>query len=146
MYVKNTDLQVWSSSLDVSVHTSAFSQGSCTPSDMYRTRTRTPALFQLIFQWILPPFHTVRLANLSPKHMSAARRDLDWSAASARLLFDGDDAILHNIVRTPSRRGHKSLPATAARFLCGRTFTHGTTSAPFLPTRCLKKLADDKKC
>jgi len=28
--------------------------------------------------------------------MSAARRDLDWSAESARLLFDGDDAILHN--------------------------------------------------
>ena len=34
----------------------------------YRTRTRTPALFQLIFQWILPPFRTARLANQSPKH------------------------------------------------------------------------------
>ena len=38
-------------------------------------------------------------------HMSADRRDLDWSAASARLLFDGDDAVFHDTVRTPSRRG-----------------------------------------
>jgi hypothetical protein len=75
-----------------------FSQGSCTPGDLYRTWTWTPALFQLtlillmwrigwapnntskwqmefnsvfkglIFQWILPPFRTARLANLSPKH------------------------------------------------------------------------------
>ena len=57
---------------------------------------------QLIFQWILPLFRTARLANLSKTQMSAA---------SARLLFDGDDAILHNTVRTPSRRGHRSLPA-----------------------------------
>ena len=42
---------------------------------------------------------------VSKTQMSAARRDLDWSAASARLLFDGDDAVLHNTVRTPSRRG-----------------------------------------
>jgi hypothetical protein len=55
--------------------------------------------------------------------MSAARRDLDWSAASARLLFDGDDAVLHNTVQTPSSRGHRSLPAAAARFLRGRTLT-----------------------
>jgi hypothetical protein len=54
--------------------------------------------------------------------MSAARRDLDWSAASARLLFDGDNAVLHSTVRKPSRRGHRSLPAAAARFLCGRTW------------------------
>jgi len=53
--------------------------------------------------------------------MSAARRDLDWSVASARLLFDGDDAVLHNTVLTPSRREHRSLPAAAARILCGRT-------------------------
>jgi len=45
------------------------------------------------------------------------------SAASARLLFDGDDAILHNTVRTPSRRWHRSLPAAAAPFLRGRTLT-----------------------
>jgi hypothetical protein len=55
--------------------------------------------------------------------MSAARRDLDCSAASARLLFDGNDAILHNTVRKPSRREHRSLPAASARFLCGRTLT-----------------------
>jgi len=52
--------------------------------------------------------------------MSAARRDLDCSPASARLLFDGDDAVLHNTVRTPSRRGHRSLPVAAACFLYGR--------------------------
>ena len=37
--------------------------------------------------------------------MSADRRELDWSAASARLLFDVDDAVFHDTVRTPSRRG-----------------------------------------
>jgi len=40
---------------------------------------------------------------------------------SARLLFDGDDAVLSNTFRRPSRRGHRSLPAAAARFLCGQT-------------------------
>jgi hypothetical protein len=58
--------------------------------------------------------------SVSKTQMSAARCYLDWSAASARLLFDGDDAILLNTVRTPSRRGHRSLPAAAARCLCGR--------------------------
>jgi len=106
------------------LHASAFSQGSCTPGDLYRTRTRTPALFKLIFQWILPPFHTACHANLSPKHkISAARHNLDWSAMLARLLFEGDDAVLHNTVQTPSHRGHRSLPAAAARFLCGRSLT-----------------------
>jgi hypothetical protein len=52
--------------------------------------------------------------------MSTARRVLDWSAASARLLFDGDDAVLRNKIWTPSRRGHRSLPAAASRFLCGQ--------------------------
>ena len=98
-----------------------FPQGSCTPGDLYRTITRTPALFQLIFEWILLPFPTARLANVSKTQKSAARRDLDWSAESARLLFDGDDAVLYNRFRTPSRRGHRLLPAAAARFLCGRT-------------------------
>ena len=60
---------------------------------------------------------------VSRTQMSTARRDLVWYAASARLLFDGDDAVLHNTVRTPSRRGHRSLPAAAARFLCGRNLT-----------------------
>jgi hypothetical protein len=64
--------------------------------------------------------------SVSKTQMSAARRDLDWSAASARLLFDGDDAFLHNTV--PSRRGHRSLPAAAARFLCGRTLTDNVQS------------------
>jgi len=86
-----------------------FSQSSCTLGDLYCTRTRTPALFQLIFQWILPPFRTARLANLSPKHKCPL------PAASARLWFDGDYAVLHNTVRKPSRRGHKSLPAASAR-------------------------------
>ena len=101
-----------------------FSQGSCTPSDLYRTRTCTPALVQLTFSVnfsaipYCPPGKCV-----SKTHMSAARRDLDWSATSARLLFDADDAVLRNTVRWPSRRGHRSLPAAAARFLCGRTFT-----------------------
>ena len=43
------------------------------------------------------------------------------SAASARRLFAGDDAVLRNTVWRPSRRGHRSLPAAAARFLCGQT-------------------------
>jgi len=34
--------------------------------------------------------------SVSKTHTSAARRYLDWSAASARHLFNGDDAILHN--------------------------------------------------
>ena len=45
------------------------------------------------------------------------------SAASARFLFDRDDAVLRNTVRRPSRRGHRSLPAAAARFLCGQTLS-----------------------
>jgi hypothetical protein len=53
--------------------------------------------------------------------ISAARRGLDWPAASVRLLFDGDTAVLHNTVGTSSRRGHSSLPASAARVLRGRT-------------------------
>jgi hypothetical protein len=40
-----------------------------------------------------------------------------------RLLLDGDDAFLRNRVRKPSRRGGTSLPAAAARFLCGQTLT-----------------------
>jgi hypothetical protein len=39
---------------------------------------------------------------------------------SARLLYDGNDAVLHNKVRKPSCRGHRSLPAVATRFLCGQ--------------------------
>ena len=61
--------------------------------------------------------------SVSKTQMSAAHRDLESSAASARLLFDGDD-VLHNTVRTPSRRGRRSLPAAAARFLCGRTLLY----------------------
>jgi hypothetical protein len=45
------------------------------------------------------------------------------SFASARLLFDGDDAVLRNTVRRPSCRGHRSLSAAAARFLCGQTLS-----------------------
>jgi len=66
--------------------------------------------------------------SVSKTHMSAARRDLDWSAASARLVFDGDYAFLHNAVRTPSRRGHRSLSASAARTLCGRTLIRPLTT------------------
>ena len=55
--------------------------------------------------------------SVSKTQISAARRDLDWSAASARHLFYGDDGMLHNTVRTPSRRGHRTLPAAAARLL-----------------------------
>jgi len=47
--------------------------------------------------------------SVSKTQMSAAGRDLDWFAASARFPFEVDDAILHNTVRTPSRRGHRSL-------------------------------------
>ena len=62
--------------------------------------------------------------SVSKTQISAARRDLDWSTASARLLFDGDDdAVLHSTLQTPFRRGHRSLPAAAARVLCGRTLT-----------------------
>jgi len=58
---------------------------------------------------------------VSKTQTSAARRDLDWSATSVRLLFYWDDAILHNTVRKPARHGHRSLPAAAVRVLCGRT-------------------------
>jgi hypothetical protein len=54
--------------------------------------------------------------SVSKTQMSAARRDLDWSAASAHLLFDGDDAVLHNTIRTPSCRGHRSLPRRQPAF------------------------------
>ena len=36
--------------------------------------------------------------SVSKTQMSAARRDLYWPAASARLLFDGDDAVFRNTV------------------------------------------------
>ena len=55
--------------------------------------------------------------------LPAARSDLDWSAAAARVLFDGDDAIVCNTVRKSARRGQRPLPAAAARVLCGRTLT-----------------------
>jgi hypothetical protein len=58
--------------------------------------------------------------SVSTTQLSAACHDLDWSAMSARLLFDGVDAILRNTVRKPSHRGHRSLPAAAAHFLCGQ--------------------------
>jgi len=48
--------------------------------------------------------------SVSKTQMSAARRDVDWSAASAHLQFDGDDAILCNTVRTSSCRGQRSRP------------------------------------
>jgi hypothetical protein len=64
--------------------------------------------------------------------LSAARRELDWSAASARLLFDGDDAVLRNTVRNPSRRGHRSQSAAAARFLCGQTSRRRSAAARLL--------------
>jgi hypothetical protein len=67
--------------------------------------------------------------------MSAARRDVDWSVAAARLVFDGDDAILRNTVPKPSRRGHRSLPAAAARVLCGRTPTVHINDARSTPVR-----------
>jgi hypothetical protein len=38
-------------------------------------------------------------------------------------LFDGDNAVLHNTVRGPSRRGHRSLPAAADRLLCCQTLS-----------------------
>jgi hypothetical protein len=62
--------------------------------------------------------------SVSRTQMSAARRDLDWSAALARLPFDGDDAFLHNTVPMPSCCGHRSLPAAVACFLCGQTLSH----------------------
>jgi hypothetical protein len=43
--------------------------------------------------------------------LPAARRGLEWSAASARLLFDGDNAMLRNTAGKPARRGHRSQPA-----------------------------------
>jgi len=61
--------------------------------------------------------------SVSKTQKSATRRDLDWSAASARLQFDGDDAVLRNAVRMPSHRGHRSLSAAAALFLCGPTLS-----------------------
>jgi hypothetical protein len=81
-------------------------QGSCTPGDLYRTRTRTPAHFSINFSVnssaipYCPPGKSVYSTQLS-----AARRGLEWSASSARNLFDEDDAILRNTVGKSARRG-----------------------------------------
>jgi len=55
--------------------------------------------------------------------LPAARSDLDWSAATARVLFDGDGAIVCNTVRKSARRGQRQLPAAAARVLRGLTLS-----------------------
>jgi hypothetical protein len=100
---------------------SLFSQGSCTPGDLYRTITRTLHLsINFLVNFSAIPYCSPR-ESVPKTQMSAVRRDLDWSAASARLLFDGEDAVFPNTVRTPSRRGHRPLPVATARFLCGRT-------------------------
>ena len=53
------------------------------------------------------------------------------SAAPARLQSHGNDAVLRNTVRRPSRRGHESLPAAAARFLCGQTLNLPSAAGNF---------------
>jgi hypothetical protein len=68
-------------------------------------------------------FRTARLVNLYSLQLSAARRGLEWSAASERLLFDGDDAILRNSVDKTARRGHRSLPTAATHVLCAQALT-----------------------
>jgi hypothetical protein len=104
-----------------------FSRGSCTPGDLYRTRTRTQALFSVNSSanpyW--PPGKSVN--STQP---SAVRREIDWSAASARLLFDEDDAILRKRVRNPYRRVHRSQFAAAVLLLCGRTFSKSQQEIP----------------
>ena len=70
--------------------------------------------------------------SVSKTQMSAARRDLDWSVEPASFLFDGYDAMLHNTVRKLSRRAHRSLPAAAARFLCGRTLNRVRCYSPLV--------------
>ena len=99
-----------------------FSQGSCIPGDLYKNKYSRTFSINFSADSSAIPYCPPR-KSVSKTQMSAARRDPDLSAASARLLFDGDDAILHNTVRTPSRRGHRSLPAAAARFLCDRTLS-----------------------
>ena len=59
----------------------------------------------------------VRLHHLRQTEGELMRRS--W----ARLLLDGDDAVLRNTFRWPSHRGHRSLPAAAARLLCGQTLS-----------------------
>ena len=51
---------------------------------------------------------------VSRTRMSAAHRDLDWSATSALLLFDGDDAVLHNTVRLPAAGTDRCPPRQPA--------------------------------
>jgi len=48
--------------------------------------------------------------SVSKTQTSAAHCYLDWSAVSARLLFDGDDTILRKTIRTLSHRGHSRCP------------------------------------
>ena len=59
--------------------------------------------------------------SVSKTQMSSARRDLDRSAASARLLFDGDDAILHN---NSSNAFPPRQPAFCVAGPLGRLHTH----------------------
>ena len=106
-------------------HLQLLSQGSCTPGDLYRTKNTYCRTFSINFSVnssAIPYCPLVK--SVSRTQMSAARRDLDWSAALARLPFDGDDALLHNTVPMPSCCGHRSLPAAVACFLCGRTLSH----------------------
>ena len=60
---------------------------------------------------------------ISKTQMSAARRDLDWSAASARLLFDGDDANLNIIQfeRLPAAGPDRCPPRQPAFCVAERT-------------------------
>jgi hypothetical protein len=66
------------------------------------------------------------------------------SAASARHLFEGEDEVVRNTGRKPSRRGHRSLPAAAVRFLCGQTLNLGARGAEW-STSSLNRSNQGKK-
>jgi hypothetical protein len=57
--------------------------------------------------------------SVSKTQMSAALRDLDCSAASARPLFDGDDAVLHNNFERLPAAGTDRCPPRQAAFSVG---------------------------
>jgi len=120
---KGRHLLMWSISSDISLHASAFFirflySGWPVCSKTTHSRTFSISFFSEFFRHSVLPAWQICLQNTNVR----CPPYLHWSAASARLLFEGDDAVLHNTVRTPSRRGHRSLLSAAARFLYGRTF------------------------
>ena len=72
--------------------------------------------------------------SVSKTQVSAARRDLDWSAASARLLFDRDDAILIIQFERLPTAGKDRCPPRLPAFCVAETLLWCPQSALFNQT------------